>query len=358
MKKHTPNFKELENIFIDYNMKRIALTCIIILLLQVTLLINSSFFSFPIYKLGFWLLTFLSILYLLLYLLYHNQLFQYPSKYIYLYFWGIFSIAFIPYILKDFVNTNPPIMMTFCYILLITIPILSTKEIVLLFTTFGTINIFLCFQYHVTIDIFIYTLFLTSIALLISYYVQHQTYTLINHLKRTSVTDYLTGVYNRKGGIEKIKDLLTLCKRHRIILGICMIDVDFFKDYNDFYGHIQGDLALQKIASCFKECMHRKNDIVCRFGGEEFLICFTCHDKKEIEKMAYRLNQAIAKLEIPCCFHETLPNLTVSVGTSAYIPTIDDNSIEELAIIKRADDALYQAKKNGRNQVFNSPTCK
>lgn len=357
MEKTAPLLKELENTFTEYNMKRILLTCIIVLLLQVILLTNSSFFDFPIYILGFWLLTILSIVYLLVYLLYHNHFFNYLSMRVYQYFWGMFCIAFIPYIIKDFVTTTPPIMMTFCYMLLMTIPILSTKEIIAIFGIFGSINLLLCFQYQVTIDIYLYTFLLTIVGFFISYYVQHQYRTLIFQLKESCDTDYLTGVANRKGGIERIKDLLTLCKRHHIILGVCMIDVDFFKDYNDYYGHIQGDLALQKIAACFKERMQRKSDVVCRFGGEEFLICFTCHDKHEIERMARRLNRAISKLEIPCCFHETLPNLTISVGASAYIPSIDDCSIEELTIIKRADDALYQAKKNGRNQIFTNYTC-
>lgn len=357
MKKQFPQFKELENTFTDFNMKRILLTCIIILLLQVILLTNSSFFDFPIYILGFWLLTILSIIYLILYFFYYNHFFSHSAKYLYRYFWGMLCISFIPYILKDFATMNPPIMMTLCYVLVMTIPIFSPKEIIIVFTIFGIINISLCFQYQVTIDVYLYTFFLTNIGLFVSYYVQHQYHTLIKHLKESCDTDYLTGIANRKSGIEKIKNLLTLCKRHRIILGVCMIDVDFFKDYNDYYGHLQGDLALQQIAACFKDCMQRKSDVVCRFGGEEFLICFTCQNKNEVEKMAHRLNVAISKLEIPCCFHETLPNLTISVGASAYIPASDDCSIEELTIIKRADDALYQAKKNGRNQIFSNYTC-
>lgn len=356
MKKQTPLFKELEHTFTDYNMKRILVTCVIILLLQVVLLTKSSFFDFPIYILGFWLLTILSIVYVLLCLFYYNNVFKNSTKYLYRYFWSMLCIAFIPYIIKDFATITPPIMMTLCYVLLMTIPILSTKEIISIFIVFGSINMFLCFLYQVTIDIYLYTLFLTSIGLFVSYYVQHQYRTLIEYLKETCDTDYLTGIANRKGGIEKIKAMLILCKRHHIILGVCMIDVDFFKDYNDYYGHLQGDLALQKIAVCFQECMQRKNDIVCRFGGEEFLICFTCHDKREVELIAHRLHVAISKLEIPCCFHETLPNLTISVGASAYLPKEDDSSIDEQTIIKRADDALYQAKKNGRNQIFSNYT--
>lgn len=356
MKTHDFYEREIEDTFTHYNIQRTMITSIILLFLHVILYMDTSFFIFPIYSLGSYILIALSIVYLIFYFCFYKQHLKYCRKYMYLYFWGILCIGFIPYIVKDILSLQYPVYMTLCYGLLMAIPILNTKEALSLFIVFGSSNLFLCFYYHASIYIYLYTLFLTIMGLFVSYFIQHQYTVLISRLKYQCDNDYLTGILNRRGGIEKIKQLLSICKRHHIILGVCMIDVDFFKDYNDFYGHIQGDLALQQVAACFKKTMQRENDMVCRFGGEEFLICFTCDKVEEIECIANKLKEAIATLEIPCCFYETLPNLTISVGTSGYFPDIDTHLIEELSIIKKADDALYYAKRNGRNQIFHSHT--
>ena len=354
MKEKIIHEKEIEEIFTHYNMQRIMITSIFLLLLHIIMYIPSSFTTFTIYTLGFYILITLSILSLVFYFCFYKRHLRYRLTYLPLYFWSILCIGFIPYIIKDIITLQQPITITLCYCLLVAIPIFTNKQRISLFTIFGCSTLFLCFYYHTTIYNYLYVFFLTITTLCISSLIQNQNNMLIIQLKKQCDNDYLTGILNRRGGIEKMKEVLSICKRHRIILGVCMIDVDFFKDYNDYYGHIQGDLALQKIATCFKQTLQRKNDIVCRFGGEEFLVCFTCHDKKEIDAIANTLKNAIANLEIPCCFYETLPNLTISIGTAGYYPTIDDCLVDELSIIKRADDALYYAKRNGRNQVFHS----
>ena len=171
----------------------------------------------------------------------------------------------------------------------------------------------------------------------------------IQQLERECGTDFLTGVLNRKGGREKMGTMLELCKRHGKYLGVCIADIDHFKDYNDAYGHLEGDRALRLVAGALKQTFARSSDMVCRFGGEEFLVCFSCRDLAEGRARVEALLAGVASLGI--CTPDTCAGacLTVSVGATFYEPGHDPVTALMNDLIGRADRALYIAKKNGRN---------
>jgi len=126
-----------------------------------------------------------------------------------------------------------------------------------------------------------------------------------------------------------------------------MIDIDYFKQFNDNYGHQAGDVALKKIAIAIKKSLSRKDEIVARYGGEEFVSLLPRTNKSGLETIVKKIQENIANLEIKHSWSEISGNLTVSIGGASLIP-LNHNSYAE--IIANADKALYFSKRNGRNK--------
>jgi len=166
--------------------------------------------------------------------------------------------------------------------------------------------------------------------------------------KRDAITDALTGIYNRRFFDENYLLAVRHASRHRSKLSLFMIDIDYFKPYNDRYGHIQGDKTLQLVASTLRAQMRHPLDICARYGGEEFILLSPGLAEEQATGLAERLRSSIAELAIP---HETSPtatHVTVSVGVQTWIP---DQAGEISSLLKGVDEAMYHAKKLGRNQV-------
>ena len=159
----------------------------------------------------------------------------------------------------------------------------------------------------------------------------------IEQLRRECGTDMLTGLLNRRGGQEKAETMLAMCRRCEKPMAVLMADIDHFKEYNDAHGHLAGDGALCRVGGALQSVLARSSDMVCRFGGEEFLLCTPCRDTAEAMRQAARLRCA--------------GPLTVSVGVTVYSPARAGSAPVLQDLVSRADRALYIAKKNGRNCV-------
>ena len=164
-------------------------------------------------------------------------------------------------------------------------------------------------------------------------------------LEQLSLKDSLTGLSNRRHMDDILHRQLLLQKRHGMSFSLLMLDVDHFKIVNDTYGHDTGDTVLKTLANYLKN-ESRKDDLCCRYGGEEFLLILAGIDPVHAKKRADRLLTGIAS-ELKVATEEKQLNITVSIGV-ASCPE-QGNSINEL--LKAADSALYKAKKNGRNRV-------
>ncbi|CAM0740961.1 GGDEF domain-containing protein [Acinetobacter baumannii] len=166
-------------------------------------------------------------------------------------------------------------------------------------------------------------------------------------LSLLSQQDALTGLANRRYLDETLDNEWRLALRHETPLTIMMVDIDFFKPYNDSLGHLKGDQCLKDIATAISSIAARSGDLVARYGGEEFLLLFPMTNAQQAKIQAERLMNAIKKIAIvhPCS--SVSPYVTISVGVATTIPRLND-SIS--AFVSRADHALYQAKTNGRNQ--------
>jgi len=136
--------------------------------------------------------------------------------------------------------------------------------------------------------------------------------------------------------------------RHKAPISILMIDLDNFKCYNDAYGHQQGDFALQTVSKIFIRELKRSTDYVARWGGEEFVVLLADADFNEASGIAERLRKETENVKIPLADGQST-RITISVGVYTLVPT-PDCSIDDF--MHQADEALYTAKKSGRNRVF------
>lgn len=171
----------------------------------------------------------------------------------------------------------------------------------------------------------------------------------INHeLQRLSLRDPLTELWNRRKYDETIGLEWQRCLRQQRPISLLFIDVDYFKNYNDLYGHVAGDATLIKIGDSLRTALSRPTDMVVRYGGEEFIVLLSETKKDEAIENANRLLQKIEALAIPHEGSVIKSCLTISIGVTTLLPCQHSRHQE---LVRIADKALYLAKSNGRNKV-------
>ena len=167
-----------------------------------------------------------------------------------------------------------------------------------------------------------------------------------NQFQLMSITDPLTGMLNRRYLIERLAEELKRSKRQEYPMSFMMIDIDDFKLYNDRNGHQAGDLALEMTAQCLKSAL-RGADVASRYGGEEFCILLPQTSLEEGISIAERIKRRITRVRFPHGKSQPLGSVTVSIGVSAFSPSLETPQ----TIIEAADRALYLAKSRGKNRV-------
>ena len=165
-------------------------------------------------------------------------------------------------------------------------------------------------------------------------------------LEKLSMYDGLTNIRNRRYFDETFEKTFSEIKRDKKSLAVLMIDIDFFKPYNDNYGHGQGDETLRKVAKALEKTIKRASDFVARYGGEEFVILLKDINKDGVEAVANNLLNAIRELKITHEFSKIENYVTVSIGASFYNSSSD---ITKLELLLKADETLYNVKNSGRN---------
>jgi diguanylate cyclase (GGDEF)-like protein/PAS domain S-box-containing protein len=168
-------------------------------------------------------------------------------------------------------------------------------------------------------------------------------------LEELSFQDGLTRVANRRMFDSIIQVEWTNARRNSQPLSLIMLDIDYFKQYNDHYGHIQGDDCLKQVAEILSSAGTRANDFFARFGGEEFVLVLPQTDNDAAKKIAERCRKLIFKAQIPHAKSLIGPVLTISVGVGTVIPGYQDESVD---FINSVDQRLYQAKQLGRNCII------
>lgn len=167
-------------------------------------------------------------------------------------------------------------------------------------------------------------------------------------LQRLMNSDGLTGLSNRRHFDEYLELEWRRSIREQTQISLLMIDVDYFKAYNDAFGHLEGDEALRQVAKAIRANSSRPSDLPARYGGEEFALVLPNTSPGGARLLAEKLRQTIASMNIPHVAPSQGSSLTVSIGLATVVPQVGSHSRQ---LIQTADQGLYAAKHNGRNQV-------
>jgi len=159
--------------------------------------------------------------------------------------------------------------------------------------------------------------------------------------------DSLTGVYNRRFLEDSLSRIALSLLRSGGVLSIMMLDIDYFKKYNDTYGHSEGDICLKEVAETIQKTLLRPDDFVARYGGEEFTVVLPHTDEKGARFIAEKVLNNIRERNIPHDKSEVSNCVTISIGLTTISANYSQNCEDYL---KQADKALYHSKQNGRNQ--------
>lgn len=168
---------------------------------------------------------------------------------------------------------------------------------------------------------------------------------LYQEVQELSIVDGLTGTFLRRHFLERFEEELQRSRHHRLPLSFLMADIDHFKEYNDRYGHLVGDVVLRDIAHLLEEGV-REIDLVGRYGGEEFSLLLAETSKESALQVAERLCLSVEKHQFKA-YDEEVGKVTISIG----LATFPEDAQEAESLIDKADHALYRAKQSGRNRV-------
>lgn len=173
--------------------------------------------------------------------------------------------------------------------------------------------------------------------------------TVNQRLEMLSRMDGVLGVSNRAYFDERIKTEWRLARRHKQPISLLMIDVDFLRQFNETYGHLEGDNCLRSIARATREGLFRPSDIVARYGGEELVALLPNTSHEGALLVADRIRSQVDSYAIPHAASSVASRVTVSIGVATLEP---EKGGEALSLLLQAENALFQAKKRGRNQII------
>ncbi len=173
---------------------------------------------------------------------------------------------------------------------------------------------------------------------------------LFKEMERLSITDALTGLFNRRYFYEALEKEIERVKRYKASFSIVLIDIDDFKKVNDEYGHLAGDRVLQVLADILRKAL-RKVDIIARYGGEEFILLLPNTQKAEAGMIANRIREEVSKTIFECHSDKGI-EVVCPVTISGGITTCPDDFIDADRLLNAADKAMYEAKSLGKNRII------
>lgn len=342
---------EVAGLLIRLNLKRSWVAIAVIILIQLVSTISGVIQVYPNYVLGnilvgVWCVLF--ALYMLIFYQNHLDENEKIARWCCIVFWAVLGMVMIPFHMGDIKMTSIPVSMITLYALLLVGPFFMAKEAL---AVHGINYLSYLVAFFMMGGPGMQLLFVTMLSSAIFFLCQQSQSQYVQqmiHIKKQANYDFLTGLMTRQSGMEKMKRIYDRCRYKNWMMGILMVDIDYFKNYNDHFGHVQGDDALRKVGQCLNACFNRPEDMVCRLGGEEFLICFSCEDKAAIMENGKRIYDEVKRLNIMS--HDG-DNLTVSIGGMGILPAKTDESPDLMCLVDACDKLLYQAKHKGKNQV-------
>ncbi len=192
----------------------------------------------------------------------------------------------------------------------------------------------------------------TQLAIAIQQSELHQQLQLANQqLQNLAMVDQLTQIANRRCFDDILNQEWNRLIREKRPLSLLLCDIDYFKQYNDTYGHSQGDICLQRVAQALQQGVQRSIDLVARYGGEEFVVILPYTDTYGALQVADNIQDVLQQFNLPHRGSTIAERVTISIGVCTIIPTTERFPLD---LINRADNALYQAKTQGRNRAVSS----
>ncbi|MDD4797586.1 MAG: GGDEF domain-containing protein [Eubacteriales bacterium] len=268
-------------------------------------------------------------------------------RYVCMSFWLLMSVCMVPFYKLD-LQTGKQLNLLLFYALLAIAPLFSAKDLLTLCAMQLVASLAAALWAGAGSTLIVYTLLINLAGFVMSNTVHMGYAQVIYQLQDEANTDYLTQLSNRKAGFERIRTLWEMCNRLRRHCAVLAVDIDFFKHYNDTFGHYQGDIALKEVARCMQICFGRSTDIICRTGGEEFVACFSVNREEDAVTMAQKLHASVLALGIVSGNRQVSELLSISVGVAVRLPEPGES---EMTVLEEADRALYQAKGRGHNCV-------
>ncbi|HBK22287.1 MAG TPA: diguanylate cyclase, partial [Planktothrix sp. UBA10369] len=172
-------------------------------------------------------------------------------------------------------------------------------------------------------------------------------------LEQFAIEDGLTKLANRRHFDRVLDQEWNRCRREGKSLSLFLLDIDYFKQYNDHYGHLAGDICLQQVAQVLQNVIQRNPNLVARYGGEEFAVILPNTDSNGIVHLAEKIRQAVEALQVEHLKSGVSNYVTISIGVASLIPV---EVLTPKTLICNADQALYKAKNNGRNCIVIAPS--
>lgn len=222
------------------------------------------------------------------------------------------------------------------------------KSVVLFFALqagYFIVSILLMGVFNIWVNLtapFVLSILTFAIAYIVKYLITSRDY---EHTYKLAVTDGLTEMYNHRYFQEQMTNNIQNAKRYNGVFSLIMVDIDFFKKFNDTYGHQSGDAVLRQVAQTIKRNI-RSTDIPCRYGGEEMSVILTNTNKEDAVKTAIKICEAVRNKEFELATGDWT-HVTISLG----VASMPENGDTTEKLIEYADKCLYVAKRNGRNQV-------
>ncbi len=348
---------ELQRLSMEQNIRRIPWIAAIFLLYECLTLLSGIDDESKSTQLSVFVIIIICVSYLVLSLVGYNWIMKERRRVriTYMSFWIlIILIGMTSFFMLD-LQKDAPVNITMMVGVILTTAMFSKIEAILVYALLGLYVESLYFIYDASAMIRIYTLVLCIAAIIISVIFQRNYKKTILSLKLETMSDALTNILNRRGGINKLKMVFELCRRHNMNMAVFWADIDYFKRYNDTYGHLRGDQVLIEVSREMERIFGRSSDVVSRFGGEEFVLCTSVASYEDAAMMAERLRQAVEALCIPAPTQEISKFVTISVGYIVYDNPEEDQEKPDddilLEILEKSDEALYYAKSSGRNQI-------
>lgn len=353
--------QEMQQLLLETNFRRMHYAAALLLLFQIgTVFIDPRFSDYPYLWYGVGSTTFLCCFFFACSLLrkkpfihrmIHSRLFSRA-------FWTAIALSAIPAVMKDAdlaANAGEnayvmPASALMYLVLFVIVPLYYSYDSFLLFGGFFIGCAVILFAAGAPISQ-VLLLFFCSAGGSVLGQLNRQLFRNILQYKSESRVDLLTEILNRRGALEYASRVLESAKAHNTLVASYMVDIDLFKNFNDSYGHTEGDIALFAVAQCLERVCARRNDIVSRYGGEEFWILATVDNIEQATDIAQRMVAAVDALRFSVRGKDDA-RLSISVGFAVFAPEkLETLRYPTESLVSTADAALYRAKEQGRHRA-------